>query len=112
VTHVRPLERLGAYTLVECRLETGRTHQIRIHLAEAGHRLCGERVYVRPPGGRAEADRSGAPRLALHAADLAFRHPITGRELRFRSEMPDHLVEWIERLRSEATADTELGGEA
>ena len=60
VTHVRPLEYLDGYTLVECRLETGRTHQIRIHLAEAGHPLCGEKVYNKPLFGKPIVDRSGA----------------------------------------------------
>src|SRR5262245_28921715 len=80
VTHVEPVERLPGYTLVACRLETGRTHQIRIHLAELGHPVCGEKVY----GPR--ADRSGAPRLALHAAELGFVHPTTGQHLQW--EMP------------------------
>ena len=60
VTHVRPLEQIGPYTLIECRLETGRTHQIRIHLAEQGHPLCGDRVYRKPPGGGVLPDESGA----------------------------------------------------
>ena len=61
ITHVRPIERLGDYTLVECRLKTGRTHQIRIHLAELGHPLCGEKVYGQPLFRRSEGDRSGTP---------------------------------------------------
>ena len=61
VTHVRPLERLGDYTLVECSLETGRTHQIRIHLSENGHPLCGEKVYRQPLFGQPRPDRSSAP---------------------------------------------------
>ena len=72
VTHVRPLEHFDGYTLIECRLETGRTHQIRIQLAEAGHPLCGEKVYNKPLFGKPIVDHSGAERQALHAAELGF----------------------------------------
>src|SRR6185369_6780768 len=72
VTHVRIVEEMGDYTLVECSLETGRTHQVRIHLGEAGTPLCGERVYDRPPHGRPLPDESGAARVTLHAASLGF----------------------------------------
>jgi 23S rRNA pseudouridine1911/1915/1917 synthase len=99
VTHVRPLERLGRYTLVECRLETGRTHQIRIHLAEQGHPLCGERVYTQPFRGKPIQDSSGAPRLALHAAELGFQHPITGEPMRFEMPLPPDLAAFLARLR-------------
>jgi 23S rRNA pseudouridine1911/1915/1917 synthase len=102
ITHLRPIEHLGdAYTLIECRLETGRTHQIRIHLAEIGHMLCGEKLYVRP---RADApvveDASGAPRQALHSADLQFTHPITHRAMHVTSPLPLDLARWIDRLRT------------
>jgi 23S rRNA pseudouridine1911/1915/1917 synthase len=102
VTHVKQVEQLGEYTLVECRLETGRTHQIRIHLAEAGHPLCGEKVYRQPLFGEAVPDRSGAPRIALHAAELGFEHPATGEEMRFKMALPPDLVAFLARLRSEA----------
>ena len=59
ITHLRPMEHLADYTIVECRLETGRTHQIRIHLAELGHMLCGEKTYTHPLGGQAIEDTSG-----------------------------------------------------
>ena len=99
VTHVKPVEHFGdAYTLVECRLETGRTHQIRIHLAESGYPLCGERVYSAPRGTKA-VDRSGAARVALHAAELGFVHPKTGEELHFESRLPPDIVGLINRLR-------------
>ena len=88
VTHVRPVEHFGdAYTLVECRLETGRTHQIRIHMAETGHPVCGERVYSAPRHFEI-VDESQAPRVMLHAAELGFVHPETGEELRFESPLP------------------------
>ena len=99
VTHVRPLERLGDYTLVECALETGRTHQIRIHLAENGHPLCGEKVYRQPLFGQPKPDRSGAPRVALHAAELGFVHPTSGETMKFESPLPQDLREFLDRLR-------------
>jgi 23S rRNA pseudouridine1911/1915/1917 synthase len=102
VTHVRVVEELGEYTLVECRLETGRTHQVRIHLGEAGTPLCGERVYDRPLHGRPLPDGSGATRPALHAAVLAFDHPVTGRRLRFSTPLPPDLDKLIRRLRRQA----------
>ena len=92
VTHVEPVERLSGYTVVACRLETGRTHQIRIHLAELGHPVCGEKVYG--PG----KDDSGAPRLALHAAELGFSHPATGEELRWTMPLPADLAEFVGQL--------------
>lgn len=99
VTHLRPLETLPAYTILECRLETGRTHQIRIHLSELGHPLCGEKVYTHPLGGRPANDPSGAPRQALHAAQLAFLHPLSGEALRFSMALPQDLKEWLIKLR-------------
>jgi 23S rRNA pseudouridine1911/1915/1917 synthase len=102
VTHVRPVERLGDYTLVECRLETGRTHQIRIHLAETGHPLCGDKVYGQPLFQPAEPDTSGAPRLALCAVELGFVHPITGEPMRFETSPPRDFAEFVRRLRDES----------
>ncbi len=102
VTHVEPIERLGDYTLIECRLETGRTHQIRIQLAELGHPLCGETIYHKPLFGQTQPDRSGAPRLALHSAELTLEHPISGEELTFRMTAPSDLTSFIERLRLKA----------
>lgn len=99
VTHVRVLEDLGELTLVECRLETGRTHQVRIHLGEAGTPICGERIYDRPLHGRPLPDSSHAPRLALHAARLDFDHPVTGRRMTFNSQFPEDLAKWIQRIR-------------
>ena len=94
VTHVRVVERLRGATVCEVKLETGKTHQIRIHLAEAGHPLVGEEVY-----GKDFAERGGAllaaPRLMLHAATLGFVHPITGERVRFASEVPAAMAAWI-----------------
>ena len=104
VTHVRPLETLRDFTVVECRLETGRTHQIRIHLAERGHMLCGEKVYVRDVGGPLRQDLSGASRQALHAARLGLTHPFTGVQLQFVSPLPKDMTRLLERLRSSGPA--------
>jgi 23S rRNA pseudouridine1911/1915/1917 synthase len=95
VTRVRVLERLRGATLVACELETGRQHQIRIHLAEAGHPLLGESVYVRDYRGRQIA----APRPMLHAAVLGFVHPRDGRPLRFEEPPPADFAEALRRLR-------------
>lgn len=96
VTHVRALEALAGATLVECRLETGRTHQIRIHLSELGHPLLGDRVY----GHGYQGVRIDAERVMLHAAELGFVHPTTGRSMSFRSEPPLDFRRLLERLRS------------
>jgi 23S rRNA pseudouridine1911/1915/1917 synthase len=84
VTFVVPIASLRGATLVECRLETGRQHQIRIHLAELGHPLVGERVYIRDYAG----PRIEAPRAMLHARTLGFVHPRTGERLSFEREPP------------------------
>ncbi|HEY0195775.1 MAG TPA: RluA family pseudouridine synthase [Kofleriaceae bacterium] len=102
VTHVDVVEALAGATLVSARLETGRTHQIRIHLAGLGTPLAGDTTH----GG--EASRTfvpRAPRLALHAARLGFAHPATGEPVRFDSPMPPELAAWIARLRAPASAE-------
>jgi 23S rRNA pseudouridine1911/1915/1917 synthase len=96
VTHVEPLERLRGATLLACRLETGRTHQIRIHLGEAGHPILGERVYVKGLRGRPLP----SPRLALHAHRLAFDHPAGGQRMTFVSPLPADLVGLVGALHS------------
>jgi 23S rRNA pseudouridine1911/1915/1917 synthase len=100
VTHVRIVEVLGDHTLVECRLETGRTHQVRIHLGESGNPLCGERIYDRTlAGSRIIPDGSGFGRPALHAASLGFEHPVTGKHLSFQSPLPADMAALLKRLR-------------
>ncbi len=98
-THVSVEERLPGYTLLSCRLETGRTHQIRIHLSEAGHPVCGDTVYHRRPDGTDVPDASAAPRLALHATELGFRHPATDADLHWDMPLPADLAKFVERLR-------------
>jgi len=95
VTHLRALERLRGATLVECRLETGRQHQIRIHLSERGHALVGEPVYIRDHQG----PRLPSPRPMLHAAVLGFEHPRGGATLRFEDPPPADFAERLEALR-------------
>ncbi len=99
VTHIKAMELLNGYTLIECRLETGRTHQIRIHLAERGYPICGEKVYNQPLFDKPITDESGAPRLALHAAELGFEHPITGEAMHFKMPLPADLAALLNRLR-------------
>jgi 23S rRNA pseudouridine1911/1915/1917 synthase len=88
VTFVEPLEALLNATLVECRLETGRQHQIRIHLAERGNPVVGEKVYVRDFKGIV----IDAPRAMLHARTLGFEHPATGKAMSFMREPPEDFV--------------------
>jgi 23S rRNA pseudouridine1911/1915/1917 synthase len=95
VTHVRPIAPLERATLVECRLETGRQHQIRIHLSELGHPLVGERVYIRDYAGA----KIESPRPMLHARVLGFVHPRTGERMSFEREAPDDFQAMIESLR-------------
>ncbi len=99
VTHIRPIEVLSGYSVVECRLETGRTHQIRIHLAECGHPVCGEKVYNQPLFEAPRDDRSSAPRVALHAAELGFTHPISDEWMLFKMPLPADLADLLARLR-------------
>lgn len=99
ITHVFPEEHWRGYTLLSCRLETGRTHQIRIHLSEAGHPICGDPVYVRCPDGTTFKDESGAPRLALHATELGFVHPVTGESLHWSMPFPPDLATFTNKLR-------------
>jgi 23S rRNA pseudouridine1911/1915/1917 synthase len=99
---VQPIRTIAdGYTVVACRLETGRTHQIRIHLSERGHMICGEKIYVRPVAGAPpRKDHSGAPRQALHSSELSFVHPMTGKTLRFTAPLAKDLAEWIDALGS------------
>jgi 23S rRNA pseudouridine1911/1915/1917 synthase len=98
LTRYRTLKRFagGGASLIECRLATGRTHQIRVHLAHIGHALVGDPTYGRSArraasGSGLEAAAARLPRQALHAASLGFAHPVDGRALQFASELPDDL---------------------
>jgi 23S rRNA pseudouridine1911/1915/1917 synthase len=107
ITHVEVVERLRGFTLLSCRLETGRTHQIRIHLAEAGHPVCGEKVYNRRPDGSVESESSGSPRLFLHAAELGFDHPESKEPLHWAMPLPEDLEVVLRRLRGNVHATSE-----
>ena len=96
VTHWRVLERLGPYSLVECRLETGRTHQIRVHMAHIHHPILGDRVYGNPK------PELGQDSQCLHARTLSFRHPRSGETLTVTCPRPDYFEALLERLRRSA----------
>lgn len=92
VTHYRLVTPLKGASLIECRLETGRTHQVRVHMASIGHPLLGDPVYGRTrPEHRAVLSRLGFTRQALHAAYIGFIHPYSGERLAFESNVPDDM---------------------
>jgi 23S rRNA pseudouridine1911/1915/1917 synthase len=97
VTFVEPLRRLPRATLCRVRLETGRTHQIRVHLSERGHPIVGETVYIRDLL-RAGKKPLESPRLMLHAAQLGFPHPVTGTALEWTAPPPPDFVAVFESL--------------
>ncbi len=99
VTHWRVIERFSGFTYLEAVLETGRTHQIRVHMSYTGHPLVGDTVYG---GGHTAFERRNSAMLdgqMLHAHALLFTHPRTGRKLRFESELPDNFTEILKKLR-------------
>ena len=112
VTHYRVRERCRAHTLVECRLETGRTHQIRVHMAYAKHPLIGDPLY----GGSFKLPKAATPELvealrgfrrqALHAEKLSFRHPVSGEAVTTESPMPDDMQALLSALRADTAAFT------
>jgi len=97
-THYAVLERFARATLLECRLETGRTHQIRVHLASIKHPLAGDPVYGKSKSGDARLD--AFPRQALHAWKLALRHPATAGEMAWESPLPADFAQLLESLRA------------
>ncbi len=96
VTHFRVLERFGEYTLLRCRLETGRTHQVRVHLSSIGFPVAGDPVYGPRQG------TCGLGGQALHAVSLGFYHPRSGEWMEFEAPLPDDFQRVLERLRQEA----------
>ena len=96
VTHLRVLERCGAFALIEARPETGRTHQIRAHLAALRLPLLGDPLY----GGAAATDGAPIDRTALHAYSLIIRHPITIEQVRFQAPYPTDFDRALRALRS------------
>ncbi len=108
VTHYRLRERYRAHSLVQCRLETGRTHQIRVHMAHVGHPLVGDPLYgghLKLPKGAGDeltAILRGFHRQALHAERLAFRHPVSGEAMTFDAARPADMQALIDALRADA----------
>jgi 23S rRNA pseudouridine1911/1915/1917 synthase len=101
VTHLERVEILHGSTLVRCRLETGRTHQIRVHLADAGHPVIGDPLYgtsIGDPTLRQVSQALG--RQALHAAVLGFEHPVTGEPMRFETDPPADFRAALDALRT------------
>ena len=108
VTRYKALEQMAAASLLELELETGRTHQIRVHLAHIGHPVLGDPVYgtgfaasARKLDEPARAALTALRRQALHAAVLGFEHPATGRRMRFESALPDDMAALLRALRAE-----------
>jgi 23S rRNA pseudouridine1911/1915/1917 synthase len=98
VTHYKVLRELDGCSLIECRLETGRTHQVRVHLSSIGHALVGDPLYGRPgPHLREVLKRLNFQRQALHAAVLGFVHPVTRDQMRFTSDLPPDMAELIDQ---------------
>jgi 23S rRNA pseudouridine1911/1915/1917 synthase len=108
VTHYRLVERFAAHTHIRCKLESGRTHQIRVHMAHVRHPLVGDPVYggrLRLPKGTSDELRevlAAFHRQALHAQQLTLEHPETGETLSWEAPLPDDMVELIEALRKHA----------
>ena len=95
ITHFKVLKRYKNYTLLEVKIDTGRTHQIRVHMAEIGHPVLGDMVYSK---GKNEFGVEGQ---MLHSKSLDFKHPITGREMHLEAKLPEYFEEVLEKLDSE-----------
>jgi len=112
VTHYRVMEKFRLHTRLRLRLETGRTHQIRVHMAHIAHPLVGDPVYggrPRPPKNATQSLREsllGFKRQALHAAMLSLFHPITGEQMTWHADVPEDMIKLAEQLRE----DTKLNG--
>ncbi len=109
VTRARVEEGFGAVALINCWLETGRTHQIRVHMAHAGHALVGDQTYggrrrvsAKAVGAALAEDLNAFPRQALHAASLGFVHPVSGEKLEFAAPLPADMAGLLQRLRESA----------
>ena len=101
MTHWSVVERFGRFTLVRCQLETGRTHQIRVHMASIGHALLGDSVY----GGDGTQFEARHRRLidgqCLFAAELSFTHPVSGKQMTLSAPLPEYFEKLIAELRKE-----------
>lgn len=105
VTHFRTKLPLRSAAMVECRLETGRTHQVRVHMAHIGHPLVGDPVYARQGKHQALLAELGFRRQALHAARLGFIHPVSGKSVTFDSTWPNDMQDLFTRLKLSSGAD-------
>lgn len=109
ITHISIEERFPSCTLVRCKLETGRTHQIRVHMAHLGHPLIGDTTYIKGVQKCVPVLRdllNGFPRQALHATRLALDHPVTGERMQFDSPLPEDMEELLEQI-DEASYEVE-----
>ena len=104
VTHYKVMERFGDFTFVRCELETGRTHQIRVHMASIGHPLAGDDLYG---GNRTRFEKENKQWITgqcLHAGELRLKHPMTGEDMVFRADLPAEMTALIEKLRKKGAA--------
>ena len=102
MTHYRVLRRLdtkfGKFTLLDVKIDTGRTHQIRVHVAAMGHPVVGDTMYGAPAQARGKSAVVVLKRNFLHAAELEFRHPRTGEMVALKSELPEELREFLRKV--------------
>ena len=96
VTHYEVIERYPKFTYIKCHLETGRTHQIRVHMSSLGHAIAGDEVYGPK---RVIKSLNGQ---CLHAKVLGFTHPITKKEMLFDSELPEYFTQFIKTLENQS----------
>lgn len=99
VTHIYPLEHFSGATLVRCELETGRTHQIRVHLSSIGHPILGDDVYGRPKDAVEQKFGRGLCGQTLHAGEIRFIHPRTGKSMALTCPLPDYFEDLLRKLR-------------
>jgi 23S rRNA pseudouridine1911/1915/1917 synthase len=102
VTHYRVARRLdtkfGKFTLLDVKIDTGRTHQIRVHVAAMGHPVVGDTTYGAPKQARGKSAVIGLPRNFLHSAELEFRHPRTGENITLKSQLPEQLSDFLKKI--------------
>ena len=95
ITHFKVIKRFDKYTLLEVKIDTGRTHQIRVHLSEIGHPVVGDEIYS---NGKNEFGVHGQ---LLHAKSLDFKHPITGKDMHLEAELPEEFKNILKKLEEE-----------
>ncbi|MGA8215091.1 MAG: RluA family pseudouridine synthase, partial [Candidatus Sulfotelmatobacter sp.] len=90
--------KFGKFTLLDVKIDTGRTHQIRVHVAAMGHPVVGDTMYGAPRHARGKNAVIGLSRNFLHAAELEFKHPQTGETIALKSELPEELREFLRKI--------------